>query len=376
MAQNISYLTLAPFFPSLINAKGIDPFFNGVVFALYSVPFILSPDILANRLLPSLGRVHAFALGSLLLAIGMFLFSFIDVIPSKAGFIASAMITRLIEGIGAACLLAAGTSLLTTSFTSNLSRAMTLYSVSLGLGLFVGPIIGAMFYKIGGYRLPFIGVGILDLVLIFFMCTAKNDPQSHQPPNPLPSNQQPLNENHDESLRSWHIFKIPRANFAFLNYFGSSAILSFTETFLADKLRYSFDFNQGQIATYLFVATGIFVVTSLLLLLVPPKLDKRYVMIPSNFLEAFCLLLIGPSIVLKIPDKSSLVLLGLAIMGVSTANSAAFVTDEVVAGASSEYPEREERIANLTSGLRNMMFGLGQCFGALSGALLRKAFGL
>ena len=177
MAQNISYLTLAPFFPSLIHAKGIDPFYNGVVFALYSVPFILSPDILANRLLPSLGRVHAFALGSLLLGIGMFLFSFIDVIPSKAGFIISAMITRLIEGIGAACLLAAATSLLTTSFTTNLSRAMTLYSVSLGLGYFLGPILGGIFYKIGGYRLPFIGVGTMNLGLLFFLCTAKSDSQ-------------------------------------------------------------------------------------------------------------------------------------------------------------------------------------------------------
>lgn len=63
-------------------------------------------------------------------------------------------------------------------------------------------------------------------------------------------------------------------------------------------------------------------------------------------------------------------------MGISTANSASFVTDEVVAGANAEYPDREDRIANLTSGLRNMMLGFGQCFGALSGAVLRKVFGM
>ena len=119
--------------------------------------------------------MHAFALGSLLLAIGMFLFSFIDVIPSKPGFIVSAMITRLLEGFGAATVMAAGTSLLTTSFTTNLSRAMTLYSTSLGVGFLVGPLIGAACYKLGGYRLPFIVVGVLDLVLIFYICSAKND---------------------------------------------------------------------------------------------------------------------------------------------------------------------------------------------------------
>ena len=79
---------------------------------------------------------------------------------------------------------------------------------------------GALFYKIGGYRLPFIAVGVLDFTLVFFMCTAKND-------RGFISNQQQDN-NQDESLRSWDIFKIPRANFALFNYFGAAAILSFT----------------------------------------------------------------------------------------------------------------------------------------------------
>lgn len=111
----------------------------------------------------------------------MFLFSFIDVIPSKPVFIVCAMITRLMEGIGAATIMAAGTSLLTTSFTTNLSRVMTLYSTFLGLGFLIGPLIGALFYSIGGYRLPFIAVGLIDSCLILFRCTARND-SDFQPP--------------------------------------------------------------------------------------------------------------------------------------------------------------------------------------------------
>ena len=57
-------------------------------------------------------------------------------------------------------------------------------------------------------------------------------------------------------------------------------------------------------------------------------------MIPSNFIEALCLLLIGPSVVLEIPNNKHLVLLGLALMGASSANCAAFVTDEVIIAAS------------------------------------------
>lgn len=33
--------------------------------------------------------------------------------------------------------------------------------------------------------------------------------------------------------------------FALLNYFGAAALLSFTETFLGDKLRITFHMNEG-----------------------------------------------------------------------------------------------------------------------------------
>ena len=101
-AANISVLTLAPFFPSMLAHKAIDPFYDGVIFASFSIPFIFSPPLLANYLLPSFGRVNTFVLGSLLLGAGMFIFSIIDFIPSKPVFVVAAILTRIIEGSGSA----------------------------------------------------------------------------------------------------------------------------------------------------------------------------------------------------------------------------------------------------------------------------------
>ena len=66
---------------------------------------------------------------------------------------------------------------------------------------------------------------------------------------------------------------------------------------------------------------------------------------------------------------------GIILVGASTANAATFVTDESVTASTQKYPQHYDSIANLTSGLRNMMYGLGQCSGALFGCILRKWLG-
>ena len=73
--SSMSYLTLAPFFPILLRQKHIDVFFNGPVFAMYSLPFFLSPYLVANWLLPKFGRLKTYLLGGLILGIGMIMFA-------------------------------------------------------------------------------------------------------------------------------------------------------------------------------------------------------------------------------------------------------------------------------------------------------------
>ncbi len=122
-------------------------------------------------MIPKLGRLRTFVLGVWLLGVGMILFAFIGFIDLKSLFVITAIVIRLIEGMGSALILAAGTSMLSSSFPNNLSRIMSLYSASLGLGYLLGPILGALFHAIGGYYGPFIAVGLLDLTLLSIRCT-------------------------------------------------------------------------------------------------------------------------------------------------------------------------------------------------------------
>ena len=153
------------------------------------------------------------------------------------------------------------------------------------------------------------------------------------------------------------------------------SLLSNIESNLGIKLKHSFDYSQIQVASSLLLLTGPFVLVSLVFLCLPTHLDKRIFMIGSNLGQVISLLMIGPSLLLNLPNKEWVVMSGVALLGISTASGPAFITEETVLPSSSIYPEHYDRIANLASTLRNMMFGIGQCSGALVGSFLRRSVG-
>ena len=90
---NITLLAVVPFLPIMLSHEHLDFFYNGLIIACFSLPYIFSPSLLVNHFLPSLGRVNTFLLGSVLLGLGILLFAVLDLIPSKPGFVIAAMLT-------------------------------------------------------------------------------------------------------------------------------------------------------------------------------------------------------------------------------------------------------------------------------------------
>ena len=209
---NIALVTLAPFFPTMLAQKNIDPVFNGVVFSGFSLPYIFSPYILSRCLFPKLGHINTFVLGCCLLGVGMWLFAIIDFITSKPLFVIAGLITRIIEGAGSAFIFGASTSILSIAFSTTLARYMTIYQACLGFGKMVGPLFGATFFKIGGYRLPFIIVGLINFSSIALKWSSRGE-------NWLESSIIENSEKEEEENRpsSWEILRIPRAHYALLN---------------------------------------------------------------------------------------------------------------------------------------------------------------
>ncbi len=95
------------------------------------------------------------------------------------------------------------------------------------------------------------------------------------------------------------------------------SIYLFFDPTLSPHLIESFGFSEVTVAWYFLAYMGSQSVCSLALSTCKESVDKRYIMIPSNFVVVIGLLLTGPSKILNIPNTPAINLAGLIISGLA-----------------------------------------------------------
>ena len=111
------------------------------------------------------------------------------------------------------------------------------------------------------------------------------------------------------------ILKNKRAMLSYTYYGLSTLFLSSMETLLSDRLMDRFNFTSDEVAIHFFLFCGGALTSSLVSALFLRETDKGLVILVSLFLCSFSFLLIGPSVVLRIPVTSGIVGFGLFIGG-------------------------------------------------------------
>lgn len=123
--------------------------------------------LLSGSLADRHGRRRVFLLGSGVLVVG----SVLAVLAARFtgpvrpdSFIAG----RIIEGVGAAAIIASALALIAESFTEPQQRALasSVWGASLGAGIAIGPVGAAVAGEVGHWWLSYAGLGLLALVLI------------------------------------------------------------------------------------------------------------------------------------------------------------------------------------------------------------------
>ena len=86
---------------------------------------------------------------------------------------------RFIEGFGNGCLNSASSSIIAYNYEDDMSNLIGMVQTFTGIGMFSGPLIGSLFYHIGGFELPFICtggfLGLLTLCVLCFMDRDRDD---------------------------------------------------------------------------------------------------------------------------------------------------------------------------------------------------------
>lgn len=161
----------APFFPAEAEKKGATPTEYGFIFGIFQLTiFVMAP--IMGKLVPYISPKFLLNSGILTVGVTCVLFGTLDMVEGRTTFVALAFVVRTIEGVGAAALRTSCYTIIASQFAEGIGTTFAILETFLGIGLITGPTLGGALYDLGGYGLPFYGVGgivILDAIVIFFV---------------------------------------------------------------------------------------------------------------------------------------------------------------------------------------------------------------
>lgn len=157
------YGLLGPVFPEFAKGKGTSESAVGWIFGAFALTvFLVSPHV-GSTLLPWMGKKRVQVVGLWVLGLATMAFAIVPALPGGATLTIACLIIRVVQGVGAAMAETASYSLCATLFQDDLTEAIGVIELSVGMGYMVGPVFGGVLVELGGFHLPFLVVGALPL---------------------------------------------------------------------------------------------------------------------------------------------------------------------------------------------------------------------
>lgn len=156
---------LAPFFPELIERKGLSSSMNGIIFSVYAcVIVVISPVV--GKMIPITDPRTLYLIGIAVTAVSNICFGLVQYIYEQAVFILVSISLRVLEALGASCFLTVIYAMVPELFPNDMSTINGMLETAIGVGMCVGPAMGVWLYSVGGFSLPFIVLGAFMLLTI------------------------------------------------------------------------------------------------------------------------------------------------------------------------------------------------------------------
>ena len=175
VVMGINETVWSPFLPTVFAQNDISESTTGVVVAAYEVSYLVS-SLLFMTVTNVDHRRITFCLFSVAAGIFIIIFGQLIFINSFEIFVATSILLRCFVGFAVGIYFCSGTSLLFSMFPNDAGKVFSYVSMSASLGFIFGTPFGSFFFGIGGYFLPFLASGALQILLpvvAFFVLPSK-----------------------------------------------------------------------------------------------------------------------------------------------------------------------------------------------------------
>lgn len=169
---NMIYDVIAPFYPIEGEKKGVSNFEVGVVFTAMPVAALVTSPMVGVSL-KHIGRRTAFIVGNILLVrtrqgVSMTLMGIADLFETN-WFLGIGALSRMVSGVGTAFVFTVSTlhiayAYICSDYPDRINEIISVTEICSGLGLILGPFVGAGLYWLAGYQGMFYGLAVIFLV--------------------------------------------------------------------------------------------------------------------------------------------------------------------------------------------------------------------
>jgi MFS family permease len=121
---------------------------------IQAVTFIIS-SFVTGIYLDKIGRSRGMVLGCLLVIVSIVGLGLLDFVDSKLWFVLLSFVWKFLCGVGAGINSTSSFAIISTHFKAERERYIGYMENASGLGLLLGPTVGSILYKLGGYMTPF-----------------------------------------------------------------------------------------------------------------------------------------------------------------------------------------------------------------------------
>ena len=355
---NLALALFPPFFPLEAAAKGAT---SGIVGAIASTnplcAVITSP--IFGYYLPRLGVKFTFVAGIILLGGSCVLFATLQWLSGTI-FIVFCFLFALVGGVGSSMVQTSTYALAGLLFHGNYGVATGLLEVAAGLGFMAGPPVGGALYEVGGFRLPFLVVGVTLLGIFPILCIIIK----------------PIGLKEDQ-LSISIILRVLK-NFMIISLVLSAVIgtstLSFLVPIYSPFLYTQFDLSVYKIGLVSLIDAATYVGLCLVTAPLYDRLPPRPFIITGLVLCSLGCFLIGPAPYIGTPQLW-LTLVADGILGAGVALIIAPSYTAMMQATRSQYPELStDAIAMFISGVIPSAISCGEFIGPLVGGASKEAF--
>ena len=136
---------IAPFLPLKFENKGVSKVMIGVIFAVYPLAGMVGSPI-AGILMDKTGPKAFMTSGLIVLGLCLICFGLLDQVDNPDMISVLAILLRTVEGFAASFVATSAYSIATNDFPNETDEIVGYLEASYGVGLLIGPVVGAFIY--------------------------------------------------------------------------------------------------------------------------------------------------------------------------------------------------------------------------------------